>query len=441
MSFDFTASVAIVAATLFIASFLYRSRIGQWPRLFSSAFIAGLLLYSGIGASYRSVPSQYVTYYFIFLIAFCISYRLFLIIWLPVGHRIGRIVSIRSCSIDYQKRWGIIVLCYIVLQAAPLIYPNFRLSLLINPPHVDLIKHFANGAELQTDAFLKLAFYAQLLLTPFFYIALFKCRKNIIYIIIIISLLLYIRYVDIAYISRGALLISLILICFTIWYFKPWLRVPMVIFGVAMLPLLFVALYSYQVVRVGGEVDKVDIKSAAEAILDVEAGFPRDVGVPIIESGRRADFGQYIKWIATIPIPKIITGPISGSRVNTEISEIVLGKAVGEPGYYVVLPGLVSEAIYLYGTWWYWLHAVFISAMMALFVRVFERVPQAFFILLSTGLSFAYDLNRGGIGAFLPDFINSFLLFFFWLSLFGFKLIPLRSINKIYRGYTVKSNG
>ncbi len=151
------------------------------------------------------------------------------------------------------------------------------------------------------------------------------------------------------------------------------------------------------------------------SVLARELGFLKNVGVTVLEAGARVDIGAYFTWIATLPIPKVLTGDIEGARINYEISEIVLGLPIGSPGWYVVLPGLVVESVYIYGRYFFWLHGIFLGIMAAFFARIAERVPQFLFLYLYIVLMFAYVLNRAGISALLPTIINEFLFFYLFL--------------------------
>ena len=137
-----------------------------------------------------------------------------------------------------------------------------------------------------------------------------------------------------------------------------------------MLPLVLVASYVYGVVRIGGTVGELSFWEAVTPVMETETSFPRDVGMLVIEKAARVDLSDYVKWIVTLPIPKILTGEIGGARINYEISEYVSGVSPGQKGWYVVLPGLIAESVYIYGNYFFWLHGGFIAFLAALVVRL-----------------------------------------------------------------------
>lgn len=164
-------------------------------------------------------------------------------------------------------------------------------------------------------------------------------------------------------------------------------------------------------------------------IFESETSFVLTTGVPLIESGSHVNLAMYFKWILTLPIPKFIIGAVSGTRLNSEISAIVLGVSEGGKGYYIVLPGLVAESVYIYGKYFFWLHAVFIGAVIAFLARVFFTNKN--FILLAGYVAFIsfYSLNRAGVAAFLPIAINGFIVIYIIYLLYRFGILKVE--NKI----------
>ena len=158
-------------------------------------------------------------------------------------------------------------------------------------------------------------------------------------------------------------------------------------------------------------------------MLENEISFPRNVGVPIIESGARVDLAAYARWMLTLPIPKLLTGEIEGARVNYEISDLVLGLGRGARGWYIVLPGLVAESVSIFGRYFFWLHAVFIAFLAALVMRLMERTPQLLFLQAYVVVTFAYHVNRGGISGPLGILVNEFMLFYLFVFIMVFGVL------------------
>jgi hypothetical protein len=209
-------------------------------------------------------------------------------------------------------------------------------------------------------------------------------------------------------------LITFATLWLALWVARPKYRRVLTALAVAAVPFVLASAYLYGVVRIGG-IPNVSPVQAVILMLENEISFPRNVGIPIFESGAQVNLMKYAIWIFTLPIPKLLTGEIEGARVNYEISEFVLGLRRGEPGYYVVLPGLVAESVYVYGWYFFWLHAVFIACLAAFVMRLVERTPQLLFLQAYVVVTFAYHLNRGGISGPLAILVNHFMLFYLFV--------------------------
>lgn len=425
MTLNLSILLFVLLGSVVIAGVSILTARGFWQRIMLLGVFSGLLLYSGIGAAYTEVSTSYLIYYFGFLLAVAIGFCFFRVALIGVSVYSGRTLTRVLNSVDYHPGWLMIIWIYLLLHLILLVYPEFRLHHLLVPPSPDLTTAFAKRfVEQEMNVVLKLLDYARLLLAPFFYIALFRYRKQMKCVILLLVILLYIQYVEGGYIGRGTVVMTLALIGLSLWVLRPRYR-PSLIIGVALLvPIILCVSYVYGVVRIGGTVDEFNPISGAITIIEKETSFPRNVGMPIIEAGERVSLTDYAKWVITLPIPKVLTGSIEGARINYEISEIVLGVGPGEKGWYVVLPGLVAESVYIYGPYFFWLHGVFVAFPAALVVRLMERTPQLLFLQAYVVLLFAYVLNRGGIAALLPVVTNEFMLFYLYVFVLVFRLIP-----------------
>ncbi len=417
--------VVIVSGTIALGFVGWCLASSPWQRTFLVGTLSGLSIYSGIGAAYPEIPWVYMVYYFGFLTAVIFGYKFFCVCFQGLSRRVGRLRPILFAKVDTAPLWGGVIWLYLILHLVPLIYPEFRLHLLFSPPSPDLTSVFASrwiGNE--AGLVQKLLEYAKLLTAPFFYVALFRYRIRVGRLIFTLAAPLYLEYLSRSYVGRGHVLVVLGLVWLALWTYQPRKRPMFLLIGAASLPAILVASYVYGVVRIGGTVGNVDVWQASVEILESETSFPRKVGMPLIEGGYQVDFENYAKWVLTLPVPKIITGEIEGARVNYEISELVLGVGPGQKGWYVVLPGLVAESIYIYGPYLFWIHGVFVAFWAALLARIVERTPELLFLAAYTALQFTYILNRGGISAVLPVLTNEFILFYCVILMALLRLIP-----------------
>jgi hypothetical protein len=413
MSIDFLTLLVIIGGSVGLGIIAFYFATTTWQRVMSLGVLTGLLLYSGVGAAYPEVPWTYLLYYFTFAFFFVLAFKFFCIFFLGVSRHAGRVLPKVFDHIDRSSAWNVIIWVYIGLHFLPLLYPDIRIQQLLSPPAPDLISVLVRQWEKQEPGvFLRLLDYVKILFSPFFYISLYRYRNNISRILLIFMTLVYVQYVDIGIIGRSAVLMPLMIIGLTLWIYHPRFRTALVVGLAVLLPISLAASYVYGVIRIGGAVTDFDFWRAVSSVVEIETSFPRNVGMVIIEGGQRVNLLDYFQWIVTLPIPKMLTGEIAGARINYEISEYILGISPGEEGWYVVLPGLVAESVYIYGSYFFWLHGIFIAFLAAFVVRLMERTPQLFFLASFTIALFTYVLNRAGIGALLPVITNEYLLFY-----------------------------
>lgn len=437
MHFDlliFTILLLYTLVTCWACSFKIR---GLWQRYLLLGFGAGFLFYSGISIAYKAVPLNYLFYYLLFLLVFCFNYRFFNIIFSGLGVRVKLTLPAFLNNLDKHPLWLAVIGLFLLLHLLPLLYPHFRLNLLITPPAPDLNLALASRFEAQgTNLILSLAGYARILLQPFFYIALYRFRHMPVIVALFIGLVTYFSYIDTGYIGRSYIIIPFALVWLFLWLSRPPSRRVLLAATALLLPLFFYALFLYQVIRLGGTAADFNLPEAARVIVVSETAFLRDVGLPLIDSGARVDLTEYFRWIITLPVPKLFTGEVEGARINYEISQVILGKAYGDRGWYITLPGLLAESIYIYGPYFFWLHAAFIAFFAALAGRIVEGTPQLLFLKLYLLLHFVYVINRAGIAALLPVIINHMLLFYLLLA----ALILIVPRDKLKTGQAVSSS-
>lgn len=416
MQFDYYILFFTFLGSLILGLFFILAVRGSRQRLILAAFLAGFFFYSGAGMAYPEVPRAYLFYYFGFFIVFAFVFWLFSAVFVSAGEPAGNFLDRALQHIDSHPFWAAVIWLYLLLHLVPLLYPEFRLQQLISPPSPDLIAALIRRFEPdETNTLLKLVTYLRLSLEPFFYIALYRYRKELQRILLILILLNYIRHIDAGYIGRGYVIMDLAIVGIYIWMTYPRRRSLLLAAVAALLPLLFMGVYIYGAVRIGGTVAAVNPIDAITQELEVETNFFRSVGLPLLESGARADMAAYLKWLFTLPIPKLITGELDVARINYEIAQIILGLNPGTRGWYVALSGLLAESMYIFGPFYFWIHALCLAFLAAFLGRLLERTPQLEFLRIYVVLLFAYVLNRAGVSALLPLLINNFLVFYIFV--------------------------
>jgi len=432
MNLDPLVLLLVVLGTVLIGGVSIMAVRDIWQRLLLAGIFFGLCLYNGVGAAYHDVPRYYLLYYFGFLCAFACAFWFFKVAFVHLSFRTGHMLTRVLNDVDLRFSWRLIIWVYVILHFVPLLYPEFRIQHLFTPPRPDLIASFARQwTSQEMDVLQKLIDYATILLTPFFYIALFRYRKRMSRVVLIFGILLYAKYVANGYIGRSDIGIALVTIYLALWVSRPKWRRRLVAMAMLAFPFILSLSYFYSIIRIGGTPSGISPLEAIALTLEQEISFPRNVGIPIIESDARVDLAGYAKWMVTLPIPKLLTGEIEGARVNYEISEFILGLGRGEPGWYIVLPGLVAESVYIFGRYFFWLHAVFIAFLAALMIRLVERTPQLLFLQAYLVVTFAYHLNRGGITGPMGILVNHFMLFYVFVFIHVFVLFKKEQAGNV----------
>lgn len=414
--FQATTLAVILLGTAVIAVCAWAVARGTWSRLLLLGIIAGLLVYSGIGAAVPEVPAAYRVDYFALLLAIVFSYLFFERLFGAFSRRAGLALERAWDGMESRRSWSALIWIYLLLHLVPLLYPAMRLGQLASPPMADvatrLLERFSGEG---TNPIAKLAEYAQWLLMPFAYIALFKLRRRMWAVMAVLLAVLYLRLADMGYLARSEVGMALLVVALALWVDRPRSRKRLLIASLALLPFLVTAFHLYSVVRMKGSVEGMTFGGSLAELVRQETSFPASVAAPIMASQARVNLRDYMVWMVTLPVPKVLTGEIAGARINYEISELIHNQNRGEAGWYIVLPGLVGESIYLLGGSFFWLHGIFIGFLAALVLALVQSAPKALFLLAYIVALFSYFLNRGGIAGVLPELVNSFMLFYLYL--------------------------
>jgi len=415
MEIDPIRAIELVFVTMLLAISAFRMATGTEQRLILLGLLGGFLVYSGIGTTYTDVPHYLMISYFIVSLAMMAGFAL----GKTVFARMGEIVGAKSVNlfgaINTRTFAYSFISAIIIIKLITLVYPEFKLDLLVRPPAPDIASWFHARFEISETALEKIIRYCEILITPFFYVALYFLRRNLFALVGVIFIIRYIEYVDVAYIARGTVVSDLLIIGLITWQERKQWR-PLMLTGILIsMPVILYLLGQYSVVRMGGYYQGSGIFDGALNVLTEETSFLSHGGVQVIESGQTVNMPSYLIWIATLPIPDFLKGDLPVARVNYEIATLILGKFPGDPGFYVTLSSLLAESYYLFGSAFFWIHGLFCGFIAAMFARICERVPQYRILAIYVAVIFLHNLNRGGIASVMPGLINGFLAFYLFL--------------------------
>lgn len=412
-SFLFFLTVYTGAVTL-VGSLALRS---YQERIFLACGILTVYLYSGVGASLPDVPGVYSLYYGVFITLLVMS---FVVGARAVPPRL-EFNGIQRFVESHPKLLKRIAIIYIAFCLVPLMYPEFKLLRLINPPLPDIRTYFYSIVEQRSGgAVLALHSQIKMLFFPVFLIALSSFKHKRIAIPLGLSILLYIQYCTNAYIGRYEIL-QYTFACLLSLYLQRQIT-PRFLFlfgGVFMVG--FIVFYGYYTqIRLGVLSSPGQSVSFGEAFADFvssEFNYPEHFAT-ILEGGRQVDLWRYFTWIITLPIPKALIGTGVSLRLNYDIAEYLFGASVGQGGAYVVLVSVVGESVFIFGRYFFWVHAVLLGLFFGFICGLFRKTPglQSNFAYLASVLLL---LGRGGVSSVIPPIVNGFLLIYMWMIMGG----------------------
>lgn len=374
------------------------------------------LIYSGIGGAMKDVTSTYIGYYIIF----------------TASISLGILLGLNSTKRNYRnskwEEWNSflnyfiesksikIISIYYVIILLDLIVPEFKLLNLIHPPSPDLRSVFDaryNGPE-ETYVTTSLLTFARQLLYPFFLLSLYKYRYKTIKLTFLVLGTYYIPYCGTGYIGRGSMLEALIIIMGFTYVFRPKLGKKLIIVGIVSLPLLIIFLVQYSITRIGGTANDISVSEASEILFSQEGGYPKHFS-QILKMSNHPTL-NYIIWLLTMPLPGIFRGGID-VKFNVIFSEYMLGVARGDTGFFILLPGLVGESVFLCGKNLFFFNGLLYGYLIGFLYKTLTKHKQLFGILIVAIIDLSYVANRGGLVSAIP-FVLKILIYFYLILLY-----------------------
>lgn len=403
---------------------------GKAQKILFTFFSLFFFLYNGYGISFvNGVHPNYHYYYCGFYLAFSTGYLTFLRIFYTPFKILRKKTDVYIKQLALSPKVAIIsISIFLLISIVPLIYPTNRIFLLLNPPKPDVGTQFFATFTNNINPVIKIFENIGYLIYPFYLISLYYFRKKPLTLAFILFFPLYLHYCNISYINRAYVLERLVIFGTMLYSFYPSIRKILIIGSLIIIPFMVIFMVQYQDIRGGNKAQKISFVDASKIIFNAETSFPV-FSNKIINSDKHINLKDYFVWIITLPIPKVIIGKINPVSAGAEMSEILLGKKQGDEGYFALLAGLLTESVYTFGQKWYFLHAIFISLLMAIIVRFVEKTIVLSPMVLVFTILFSYTLNRAGISGMLPSIINQFLFYYLLIFLLYFRKISLAQVK------------
>ena len=410
---DYNSFWYVIFITVAISYFFTRLLDSFSKKVIYVSFCIFFYIYNGIGIAYgRGIVENYLFYYIVFLFSFSLFFYLILR-FVKKEFRIAHEAAydfILKIALSSQFIIGVLVLYFITLFF-PLIYPTLRLNLLLNPPKPDILTQFQARINEELPVLVRTMTTLATIIYPFYLISFYKYRLNLIKLFLLLFTPLYIYYCNISYINRGYVLSTIIIYISFIWRYTPRLRKHVTIFLLIVLPSFITFLFQYQSIRGGNETEQISATDALGFLFYTETLFPT-LSEKALASNEEYDLLGYYYWIVTLPIPKVVIGKVNPQSAQTSLSETLLGVKETDTNYFAFLTGLLTESLFMYGYFWFFIHALTVAFFAALCARISEFNPVLAPFSIFYAINFAYTLNRSGMSGALPFLINQFFLFY-----------------------------
>lgn len=406
--------IGIVTSLIYVLFLLTLHNNTQ--KTYYTLFVLFFFVYSGIGVGYiKGVAPEYKTYYYIFLSTFSTAFRSFLLLTPSVGKFIAKSTSGFFNGFINDKRLVYVVFAvYFFAALIPLMFPKFELYKLLSPPAPDIAAEFKSRFTGEYDQPIrKIAANVTYVLYPFYLMGLYNYRRKLLTLIILLALPLYLNYCLVSYAGRSEIISVLIIFFSILWFYNQHLRRYLILTALVFIPILFAFTLYYSAARAGEKAKTATSvnEKASNLVIFIETSFPT-FSRKVFSKENNFNIKQYYTWLVTLPIPKVLIGKVEAASPGAEISEVLLGKKAGTRGYFILLTGLVTESVYMYGKTFFFIHAIVIALIISLLSRLTEGNPALFSLMIVYALLMSYNLNRAGLVAPIAIVINQFFSFY-----------------------------
>lgn len=416
--------IAVSAIPLF---FIFRTKDFQ-SRFFFSVIVFFVFFYCGFGAALNNANYEYINYYVIY----------FLVLWLTI--KLVKI-KVRPFNINKEhnleeniKRVGVFVISfYTLLNLSNLFFPEFLLNRLFNPPSPDLRSQMDiifNTQTVTRSPMESVIYYLFQLVLPFYFWALYLFKDNIIKLFFIVIFNDYIEYCAHAYLARSIIFVSMLII--GIAYYSSLsekARKKFIIGVIISIPLIGYAFFQYSLLRAGDTASRMSMSEANQALIYQEISYPLqyDDYKNFFNIGY---FQNYIEWILALPLPGFMKSVTQ--NFNQLFSVELLGVSQLDKNFYVLLPGLVGESLFICGKYFFIFHAMFLGFILKVSYLFLRKSKTFIFLFYYCAFYFSFDLCRGGTVSIYP-FVFKHLVIFALFAYFVFSKKYYRNANRFRR--------
>lgn len=412
---NFYSLFIVLGSSIFLfKSFLFKN--SSYSNIYFFIVIGSLIFYTGSAISFEGIYRDYWIYYYVYILFVFAG----LMAVKPNKRSQQNKLLLHTLKFYIEKLAKPTIILFFLIKLARLAYPQNLLYRLIDPPSPDLLSAFGERFEIgEPDLITTLFVNIEMLLVPFFYLSLFIYRKNILKLILILAAVSYITYCQNAYYGRGGILISISLIFFVYYIENPHRRKRLLIALALIVPNLIIFFVKYTQIRLGAESIDVTFIDAFQTLLIQETSFPLHFQKIYDTQFDSKNINEYLAWLLTLPSPISLNFKEWDFALNYKISELLLGIPRGNRGFYVLLPSLIGEAYFVFGSLFF-IHGFLYGMIVGGVYKIFRKYPQFMIIYIYMAFRLGYYCVRGGTAASYPFIFKQILYFLIILYVLPF---------------------
>lgn len=426
MEINILSLIVISVISFLLIYFFYNLRVDNIYRIAVIGLGFSTFIYSGAGISIITVKDKYIFHFLIYLFCLLFSFYFF--------YGDNNVKDRTVINIQYGNRrlnntvvYSMVII-YFLMRISYLVIPSFRLHNLFIPPKINVFGVQYLNKAFSANQILSLTGLISTLTLPFFFILINslmregKKKKAVI-------LILFWGYLDYAifeYMSRSAFITSAFFLYLVLHLkkenlvFKKTEGLVALLGFFSLVPLLSI----YESYRLKIPFNFVGLGKIYESLFISETGYTRYYDI-IINSDATYGIGNYLFWIATLPIPKSIF-PIQIATFNSYFTNLI-----DENLDYFVLPSILGEAFMIFGDVLFWLHGLIIGTILGVTFKILSKYEFSRIILLYI-VVLTFNLGRGGSMQIISFSINS--IFVIWIGLIASKIFSEKHIKSVKGG-------
>lgn len=408
---DFSISYFIITTLFTIIPFLWIIKVKDEVKLYFYLFcVLFYYIISGITA-YLYPNHNYMSYYVVYTLTFAFT------LYFTRNKKLNLTLFKSSSFVSFvESRADGYIKFYLLYCFCGLLYPVNKLSNLIYLSRPDVSTALENSIEHSMGDSL------QQLLSILFFVFLSKYVRQPKKLICILFFQTYLSYASTAYLSRGAILRLLVVVFFLFYFNYPKIRKWLILGGLGSVSFLLIFFVSYMYARMGDVFQAVSLSTALQKIAEIELSFSQNFDqVLVCSPSSEVGFGKFVSWLLFLPFPGFMKPWVVNESFNVLYTYDVLGLSPEDLSFFVTLPGLAIEGLYLFGPILYPLHAMLFAIVINYLINTLRQSPAFTFLCIYYIINVPFGAIRAGTQSFyatcfkiLPYVV---ILLYIWYSI------------------------